>query len=513
MRNTLLLILFLPVLISAQDPRKMSIMMSDDYYWGKAEAVSAQEAKTTAVRNLINSVVTYIFNENTDFKSETATGDKSGFESASNVYIKTFSQLRIRNLNYIEEKNERLYSALAYVLKSDFSESLSELENEIGLEYRSIRKREEKEGSLQTMNDLYLLYLKTFFSPTPVPLKDTTGITLLPNLALEIKNNITSLLSGIQLKDVKAEKRSGENAVFEIRFSYGTPGSKPADIYFTSSQPGSAEIPLSGGKASFFYDGLPSDAVENMKISLAPYVPKNNDFYSLHRSFGISVRRDLRVDFSEYTGADFSYMITSAGDYVFTPVINGISVASLRWEFEGGAASSDDPRPSYRPAGKQFTVKLTVNNSAILTTTKLISGEKDKVIVNTPPVKTEENKNTYNAPPPAKEETKTVPPAHNGSAAKSFESEITSLRGYEEIISFLNAKSAAGIISFGNKKDFRNPDLCHVAMIDPSARVMTAFLSPSVSGSRRDLLSDTLTTHDDVKFKGFAKIWILLLQK
>lgn len=516
MKRLILTILFFGTIVSAQDnpdrmkfPGKMKIMTSDEYYWGSGTAVNKEEARNSALKALIGTVVTYIFSENTDFKTETASGSESTVESASTVYIKTFNRLKIRNLRYLEEEKEYGYEVFAYTSKEDFYASLAELEAELGSEYRLLKNKETAGNAVSLLNQWYSVYLRTFFSPVPLAVKSEAGEIIVPNLAADLKNKISELLGSLVIGNVNVEGVKTEEAIFRISGKITAGGNPVPDLWLRDVKPSSSEIPVNSGEFSYFHDGLPGSRQENLRVFLAPFISKEEELYPLHKAFGLQVKKEISADFSEFITIGFSHSVTGSGMYVFTPEITGMNVTGVKWIFEEGASSSSDLKPSYRPASVPFTVRLTVNSSDALSVTKLIQGSSPgKDIQNPAPVYAgDKDPEPAYTPPPASN------PAPVDKRAEPLLKELTSLGTFQEILPRLEEYSKAGLLSFGNKKDFKNPGYCHVIIIDPATKRVSAFASPASGGVRTDLLSGGVVSPDNEKFKGYAKIWFLLLVK
>jgi len=496
-------LLFLLLSFSLSSQSAFEIMSSGEYRWGRGSGSTAEEAASNAKMGLINNIVTYVIGEVSLVKTEVNEENSSTYGGLFSSYTKTYSKLRLKNLSILPlEVEDGIHSSLAYIRESDFRESVDEVKTEIREIVRLAEQSEQREGMASAYLDYYRAYLHTFYSPEPVSYVSISGTDSVSSVKALIENKLRSFFSNLRLTSGVPFATPNLEEQIEIPLSVSFSGKPVSKLSVRIDNPDSPQRVLRNGKTNLIIYSQPSRKKQPMGILLSPSFEENSELKELHAQFAFQEKTSVTVDFSSLITLDFTFREESRLVFAFSSVIKNLSIAKIEWNFGDGNSSSDmNPKHLYKNPGS-YEVTLTLNGDPDLRRSKTVVIKREEPEKPAPP-----------PPPPPDEQISDPPPNTSGkqATADALSEQLLRAGRFQEVKNILDSYKDRGLVIYGNKNAFVNPDNCFVLVIDPVTAEVKAVLAPG-TGERADLLTGTTVKDISASYKGMKTIWAEVLR-
>ncbi len=363
MKRLCLILILLPILAArAPKPVDQAIMIKmaeQEYWWGQSYDL-ARNARTPEARQLLkdraladlnNSIRTFVWSQITH--SETDSGAQSSSRTDSSIQISSAQYLQ--NVRYLEYTENKRYYVLAYLRREDFEQSEREnIERIMSLLGSAItHEKQRKPGYLNE-------YLRTYLH--------AQGVTRsLQHEGSELTSWLNAkIVSELQNLPLKAQVSSpGTRSVYPVEISSQNQELASALLY-DIPELGFRDLKMVEGKLNIFYEGEPSRSEIELQLVLRPDTESLREDISIRegaQKLRMNTVRKLSLNFGTHIKADWQF-VADGTNVSFSPVIMGMSISSIEWDFGDGKKVMALDRPinhSYASSG-QYEVRMMVNN-------------------------------------------------------------------------------------------------------------------------------------------------------
>ena len=531
---SLILLSLLPLLLLAAPlkPEQEALRIKssrDEYWWGEAYDLSknvkkpadSQRLKDQALADLVNRIRVHVFAEMQLQESET----DGRLASQSDISVRLSSAQHLSNVHYLEYKENKRSYVLAYLSREDYQRIQNEQVERIQNILRSAQAHEEK-GELAQVEDYLRAYLMT------------------QNLGQNVQHEGMDLSSLIHKKILSLMQRLPLSAKVETKDVWGN---YPIVITCEDSRLSGGfefELPALGfknlrmvdGELKIFYEGDPSKRKQDIELIISPDLRAFMQDKALKdgaTALRMNQSRKLCLDFSEQISVDWVHK-SEGLRCTFTPVINGLSIAKLHWDF--GDKTVRDVRDlnivhDYAQSGN-YNVTLQVNDDiqvskivsvkgkpAIEKPSEPIVQKPEKVAVQqTVPVApkeaiTETRQVVVNEVPkkPVKEAPVPIQVKSNDSV-NAFGKQLQNIGRVQELTAFLDTEKSQGNLVWGWFKGKDDPEGYWLVILDPDTGNVLDRLAPEKEGHRA-LSDQSLVSSQGERFKGKLALYIYLIEE
>ncbi len=421
-------------------------LSGDDYWWDICTTTTAELKKNPELRNEIrqnlkfgiaNQIKIHVQGRITTTESESDGRNSSHSEKA----VRISSSLYLENIHFLEYEEKRKYTIFAYLKREDFWNQETKMIQRI-LNIVNQAKRMEEQQEPGYLYQYYKAYLMSYNITRAFRCPDTDSDT-----QSWLENKLSGYLSKMKIEtkmDTKGHTKSfpGE-IILDTRMM-------PSGLVVGIPSMGFPELTVRDGKATFFYEGLPSRRVEERALRLAfssELVKNDVEIYEIARNRPLEVERLITMDFSDMVKVDFSYEVfeyTITVDYTY----EGLSPHTVEWDMGDGnvITSFDGFKYKYKRGGR-FEVTLIINKDfRVCKRVDIMYWERD---LPPEPEKTslpfpQKEKDIYLGPVPdlTREEIKGFELPPEGLVLKSFTQA-------QALLSYLETQKAENILTWG----------------------------------------------------------------
>jgi hypothetical protein len=494
---TLLIFLIGNFLLEAQNIRScVQIESNTDYYSARSTGASEQEAQQNAKNLLVQQFSSLV----TSRTSMSLTAGNNTSEQQFQNNSKTVSNLRLEGLKYMNcnegssrknsNKNDGNVSVIAYISKDDLNKSGIRVREKIR---QCLELCEQKKAlGLDGLNELYLAYLHSFFTPLSVSCR--VGNDSVSNLQVYLENKLRAHLATIKVKCVEAVPDPNYSDD-QIRLTLDVKNAVTSEVTYTlNCQSIKAEKQLSADLTTFDVLLLPNAPSEEFACELV--------------LGGIALPEELKdvsetalitwpVRFSAYMQKVISIDFTAkeTGNMVkLSPNIKHLSVRTFEWLIDGKKVGSEQTLTIAQNEIASRSVTLRLNNNDSLSLTKTAAEMRIKKTEVISPVKDEK-----------KADSTTL--AVRKSTAVKDPLELANLNDFSSLQTRLDALKKSGKIAVAKKETFINPDKCWVVLVDPNDKQVKHCLAPGKE-QRIDIKTEQTYVDFESKLKGLIALWV-----
>jgi hypothetical protein len=474
--------------------QERSIKCSGDYYWGEAVGDSLAQTRVIAKKEAVLSI------SQTVRVSESVQGTgKHGDGPQDGVYanLKSFSQVRIQGINFIDSRRNGKHHVIAYISKADFSRSLEAIAIEVREFMRLARDHLLKNDTSSAMYAYYCAYLTTLMSPFPVPYGNGQEKSAHADIRPFLFDNVSAYLSRLTVSagNPRIDRTFDLIAVPILVRSGGKPVS---GVSIRFDNPDGSDRTLERGKTDLYVYAPPSERSRIVTVVCSISLDSRNappGLADIHSNAGILVKHQVNIDFSSVIGIDFSTEKNAHGGCVFTPQLKNLSISRLEWNFGDGKTSVDYSPTHVFTGGNDCMVSLTVNSSPDLTASRwLHAGDCNPAAPSTVP----ESEKPDNRP------AQTVPmPANVPQPIRA----LAAVRTFQEFVRLANDHLSKNAIVYGPKTTFFNPSECFVFIFDYNNHALLAVLDKGTD-KRLDLLTGGTIDRFEDAYKHQLSLWV-----
>ncbi len=539
MKKIRLILLFLiPLLVLAKPlkPAEEALRIKSsrhEYWWGEAYDLSKnarkpadkQRLKEQALADLVNRIRVHIFTEMQHQERET----DGQLSSQSETSIRLSSAQYLSNVHYLEYKENKRTYFLAYLSMQDYERTQEEEVERIKSLVRSAQTHE-KEGEFAQVESYLRAYL----------MAQTLGQNI-QHEGMDLSSSIQSKILSL-MQDLPLSAKVGAKDVW---------GNYPIEIISKNSRLSGAfefEIPELGfknlrmvdGELKIFYEGDPSKSKQDIELIISPDVRvfmQDNTLKDGAKALRMNYSRKLCLDFSEHINVDWSY--ESEGlRCTFSPVIKGLSIARLNWNFGDGTVKDvrdlivthDYAQSSSYQVTFEVNDAIQVSKTISLKTmpdikikpepsikepehplvTKTIRETMQEAIEEATPELLEEPTQEFYAEPAQK--AAPVAKASDEYTVSEFGVRLKTMDRVQELMAFLDTEKNQGNLVWGWFKSQDDPEGYWLVILDPDTGRVIDRLAPDGEGHRA--LSDqsrvgSLSEH----FKGKLALYIYPIEE
>jgi hypothetical protein len=257
--------------------------------------------------------------------------------------------------------------------------------------------------------------------------------------------------------------------------------------------PGNPERELENGSAFLFLYTQPSKLEESYEVIYKLKFEAEPDLTAIEKEFAIQETKKVKVNFTEIMKIDFRITKMNDGFLKFSPSLENISIAKLRWNFGDSSTSEEyDPIHKYLREGV-YKVNLLINENAGLSKSLLID-HLGNILENTQTdtVKVKKEK---------------IQEKEELNSTLSFLLKEIKEKSAKEILQLLVSLKLSGSIIYGRQSSFPNPDSCYVIIYNEDAGSINALLSPA-RPYRINLLDKKKVNDISTDFRNMRAIWL-----
>lgn len=332
----LILLFLLPILLFAKPlkPAQEALRIKtsrNEYWWGDAYDLSKnvrkpadkQRLKDQALADLVNRIRVHIFTEMQHQESEAG----GQYSSQSETSIRLSSAQHLSNVHYLEYKENKRTYFLAYLSMQDYERTQEEEVERIKNIVRSAQAHEDKGELIQVES-----YLRAYL------MAQTLGRNIQHegmDFSSMIQNKLLSLMQDLPLSAKVGTKDVWGNYPIEII----SEDSRLSDAFeFEIPELGFKNLKMVDGELKIFYEGDPSKSKQDIELIISPNVRvflQDNILKDGAKALRMNQSRKLCLDFSDQITVDWDYE-NEGLRCTFKPVIRGLSIARLNWDFGDG---------------------------------------------------------------------------------------------------------------------------------------------------------------------------------
>lgn len=421
-------------------------LSGDDYWWDIYTATTAELKKNPELRNQIrqnlklgiaNQIKIHV--QGSILTRESETYGRSSTQSEKSVRIS--SSLYLENIHFLEFEEKKRYTIFAYLKRDDFWAQETRMIHRIRSIVNQARLMEDQQEP-GYLNLYYKAYLMSYNITRAFRCPDTDTDT-----QSWLENKLTSYLSEMKIETKMETKGHSKSFPGEIILDTRM---MPSGLVVGIPSMGFPELNVREGKASFFYEGLPSRRIEEreLRLAISPELVRNDvEIYEIAKSRPLEVPRLLTMDFSDMVKVDFTF---STHEYTITLdyTYEGLSIHTVEWDMGDGNVISNFEGFEYKyKRGGRFDVTLIINNDFrvckkvdIMYWERDLPPEPEKITQPFP----EKKKEPYLGPVPdlTREEIKGFELPPEGETLKTF-------THAQALIDYLNAQKRENILTWG----------------------------------------------------------------
>jgi hypothetical protein len=477
---------------SAPDPGsdlERSIKCSGTYYWGEAVGDSLEQTRAVAKKEVVLSISqTVRVSESVQASPHDGTAPE-----AFRASTRSFSQVRIQGIGYLDSRRNGKYRILAYIPKEEFRRSLDRIAVEVKERMRIARTHLREKDTSGAMFSYYCAYLTTVMSPFPVRYESREDNAAFDDIRPFLFEKVATFLSRMEISagSPRIDHTFDLIAIpVQVRF-----GGKPVGgISVCLDNPEGSARTMENGSADLFLYAAPSVRTRGYTIWCAFAFDERNsppELVDIHSNTGIHAKRRIEVDFSDIIGIDFSVEKGKNSCWVFTPRLKHLSVSSVEWNFGDGRISTDfSPCHVFGNPGT-YTVSLTINDSPDLTRSRRIHEGAEGAGTEKPFDTLEQRSGRAGIPPD-------VPPVIGALAAAE---------NFNQFVGLLDKFKSKNTLVHGSKAAFFDPSQCYVFIFDRDTKTLLAVMGKGAD-TRTDLLSGKRAGDFEIMYKNQLLLWV-----
>jgi hypothetical protein len=483
--------------LAAQNMRTCAQVESNpEYYSARATGSTEKEAQENAKTLLVQQFSSLVTSRTS---MTTSAGNNTSDQQFQNN-SKTVSNLRLEGLKYMNcnegnsrknaDKNAGNLSVIAYISKEDLNKSGIKVRENVR---QCIELHEQKKAlGLDGLNELYLAYLHSFFTPLSVACK--VGNDSVSNLQVYVETKLREHLASIKIQCVEAIP----HPLYpddQIRLTLKVKNAVTSELTYTlNCQSINAQKQLNAGNTPFDVLMLPNAPSEEFAgelvlggISLPEELKAVSEtaLITWPVRFSANMQKVISIDFTA----------KEAGNTVkLSPSVKHLSVRSFEWWIDGKKVGSEQNLSIAQSEIGSRRVTLRINNNDSLSVTKTAAELRIKKTEAIAPVKEEKKidstaqevrKNTVVADPMA----------------------FAQINDFVALQARLDALKKSGKVAVGKKETFINPDKCYVFLVDPNDKQVKHCLAPG-KDQRMDIKTEQTYVDFEDKLKGLIALWV-----
>ncbi|MFC1527649.1 PKD domain-containing protein [Candidatus Neomarinimicrobiota bacterium] len=477
------------------------------YYEGFGEAQDLEEAHKNALANLSESIQVSI---SSAFNRIITEENLSITEDYTKNQINSYSAISLRNVEFIENKQKKIWVVQARVFKYEVDKIFLERKSDIRSMISSAKHCEKNGQISDALKNFYWAYLLSYSIPDTV-------FTFFPNETIQgnartiLIPKIENLIRNIIFTVDKSYIEEGEFIV-KLNVNYKD---KPVNNLYISYYDGKYQdwVEVNDGLCYLTQSGdFSSDHIALNIIVEYQFEEEMDQFSSMRQiNNGLKVPNiknniSIELDLTDYIKYNFEPIKRDKDTFYFNPKLENISVSSIQWNFGDGKSSSImNPIHTYSKQ-KNYVVSMTINNNDKLKVEKVID-----ILESTEPIITQPDPPDIPVEEPALKEPTIIKSSNTRSLP--IISSLSEIKNLEELRVFLEKNHRYGNLIYGNSDDFENKNGLYTVILDNDNNEtlgVMKFLDGKYINVKNDSSSVSLT--DYFIGKKIAVIWLELFK-
>jgi hypothetical protein len=487
--------LFTHVHLGAQNVSEVEIKTSGKYYWAESYSNDYETALDKALLGLSNKISVNITSV-TDLQQRFTTNRNSsgsisgGSNTDINRSITTSSFLKLENIEFLKRQRAGQKSVLAYLEKADFQAQQKDVLSDLTVSYINFIDKLENTQTCKIINDLYTLYLDSFFY-VGEPIADIgKGI----NLRKDLRGLITTYLSNSHLinSDIERSVSSDDKPYYRLKFKIDSESNSSCttdNILLGFDLP---EYGYQNGHQGDFMlnliDFTPSSVEEIIPLKVSLDVPNNDERYqNLHNQVRPYITKTITINFINTIDIKINPLRVSDKAWKFQLLTSGINIRMVTWNFSGDKViTSAEPTRIFTNVDS-VDISVTLNESDKLTHTIRFAPESGNYRL-----------------------------IHTNREFEKFkisESILRQLRDKksEALLDQLKKLKLRQVLDYGDRSVCNSISDCYMLIVD-SKYAFHTLLSPG-DNSRYNIETGELIFEPMKKFKSYGVIWVNFLEQ
>jgi len=405
------------------------------------------------------------------------------------------------NVQYLVQTDKKKMTVVAYLTKTDMTNSEQDYIKRIQETVKLAETKERESGSSAALPLYYTAWLQSSFVSSSIPYT-----TIDKDKKQDIRAYLTHKLE-VFLQSIKTKTEvlpPINDPVYQIPVRFTLVGSETANLMLSIPAWSYENINFRNNELTLYSDIKPSATQSQItgKLTISPELVKNDPIlHSIATNRQFSIETVHAIDYSPIIKTDICYTQNDSL-FCFNPVINNLSVASVRWSFGDGSESTEySPKHIYHNAGK-YQVCLLINER-IKTTQSVEIKPATMGKSAEPEINTKEEAVEGHLPAKAQSggsDTEIIPHIIH---ELMEESEFADIR--KKLDSYKKTKK----LLWGKMQDFLYPEKCWLIIINPDNGKLEGVLSPGKI-KRVEFMSKTEVTDYQKAYNGKSVICVQL---
>lgn len=455
-----------------------------DYYEASGEGPTLEQARQQALKNLTNSIQTFI---QTRFESRISENKGTVSEDFAQAQTTTYSGIVLRNVTYIENHTPKGWLVTARVLKSDVEKAFEKRKYAIRSLLNLATAAEQRADLATALRNYFWAYVLTFSYPDTIQIAiaQTAG-----NAATLIPARLNAIFKEVHAT-VEKSFIDGDDfvAITQISFSNRSVTNLLLSYYDGVDQ---NWCEVENGKTTFVLRGNFSEP----KIVLRPQIEyryvsemeQNPEVYQIYQFLQLPAFDNsfpLTLDLQNYVKVDFTAIFKGNVVY-FQPQLSHLSVTQYLWDFGDGRTSTLAQPALIFAQERTYQVSLKINGNPSLTCRKILD-IKNQSLTGT----------NFSIPKPHKP------------TAPQLLADLRVVGNLQDFTSKAQELSRQGRIVFGSAKNFENKEGLYCFIFSSNSAELRAILTVQ-NGEFINIVTnrpEALGT-----YKGDRAIWVEVLR-